>query len=165
MTVFKIYLGGVQGVGKTTLAKIIAKDYAGMRHFSTSEILMDYFQVKNRKSLENIKISQELRNEIFANFYPRYCSIILDGHFKLAEIDKTFFNLFFFVDASNEIILSRRKQDKTRPRALELLCIEQEKGKELNLAYDFGINPVHIINEGNIAEAVTKIKNFINQLT
>lgn len=166
LTTFRIYLGGVQGVGKTTLAKKIIKKYPNMVHCSSSEILMDHFQIKDRKTLEKISINQKERDIIFLNFYIKHRFLILDGHFKLTTLDKKIFNLFFFIDALDETILLRRQIDSTRERLAELPAIKQERRKELLCAKKFMIKPINIINEGNVTKIAEKmekiIENYIN---
>lgn len=155
---FRLYLGGVQGVGKTTIAKQIIKKYPKIVHYSTSEILINYFHVKNRKELEKISINQKTREQIFLKMYSMYPFLILDGHFKLTTKDKQNFNLFFFIDASNKTILSRRMKDKTRVRSKDLSIIKQEKEKELCRIKNLGIKPIYIKNEGDIKETLEKIE-------
>ena len=158
----KIYFGGVQGVGKTALADRLMKDFPLLEHYSTSEILMDYFGVGGRMELEKIVISQEQRDRILAEFYLNHPNMILDGHFKLATIDLGFFDFFFFIDASDETIIKRRMLDKSRIRSGRALTITEEREEELFFAKKFGVTPIVVINEDYIDAVVTEIKTVIS---
>jgi len=162
----RIYLGGVQGVGKTTLAQKLVAENSLLVHYSTSTVLMEYFGVNSRNDLEKIAIDQELRNKILMEFYLKNPNLILDGHFKLTTFDADYFDLFFFIDAPNSVILNRKKQDGSRIRLTEfssLKDIEEEKQRELLSAKIFGIEPIVILNEGNIDSVVAKIKSIIEE--
>ena len=112
----KIYVGGPQGVGKTTLINAIANKY-GIPCFTSSQVFMHYFGV-DKEGLEGInEASPDLINEVFGDFYAKNKSFILDGHFNLADsaTEKTF-DVCLFLYAEPELILSRKKRDKTRVR-------------------------------------------------
>jgi adenylate kinase len=158
----KIYFGGVQGVGKTTLARKLIEN-SSFVHYSTSDVLMQHFRVNDRKDLEKITIDQELRDKIFLEFYLKYPNLILDGHFKLSTFDDIFFNFFFFIDAPSSVILGRRKSDHYRERPSRfssLEDIEEEKKRELFSARNFGIEPIVILNDDAIDKVVARIKRI-----
>jgi len=160
----RIYLGGVQGVGKSSIAKMLIVHHPEMVHYSTSEILMKHFGVAEREDLEKISISQAKRDEIFSLFYENNPNLILDGHFKLAMQDSTFFDFFFFIDAPDELIIERRQKDKIRKRATNALLAD-ERAKELSAAKESDIAPIIIINSGTLQKAVSEINMVIGAVS
>lgn len=159
----RIYLGGIQGVGKTSIAKMLVAQHPELVHYSTSEVLMKYFGVVERKDLEKIPISQAKRDKVFSLLYEENSNLILDGHFKLAMHDSKSFDFFFFIDAPDKIIIERRQKDKTRQRLMNVL-LSDERRKELSAAKKFGINPIIIFNSGDLQKAVSEINAVIGTI-
>lgn len=159
----RIYLGGIQGVGKTSIAKMLVAQYPELVHYSTSEVLMKYFGVVERKDLEKISVSQVKRDKIFSQLCKNNPNLILDGHFKLATNDSRFFDFFFFIDAPDKIIIERRQKDKTRQRSISML-LGEERRKELSAAKRFGIDPIIIFNSGDLQKTISEINAVIGTI-
>ena len=79
-----IFVGGIHGVGKTTLCKKISKD-----HFSSSDLIsmLDLRRVKQDKKVDNIRDNQNMLLESVKCFLDNDKVYLLDGHFSLIDSD------------------------------------------------------------------------------
>ncbi len=162
----KIYLSGVQGVGKTVIARSIVEQVEKigieMSHFSTSEVLMRHYRVSNRQELEGVNIPQDKRGSIFEQIYRNHEHLILDGNFRLSSQDPEIFDYFIFLDASDEEILDRRSADQSRERNLAIDSIQKSRREELSRIRENNIACTMIHNIGNIHEVTTEILRTMN---
>ena len=80
-----IFVGGIHGVGKTTLCKKISKELS-IDHFSSSD-LISMLRVKQDKKVDNIRDNQNMLLESVKCFLDNDKVYLLDGHFSLIDSD------------------------------------------------------------------------------
>jgi len=160
----KIYIGGVGGVGKTTLSKALAQELNATA-FSGSEIMM---QLCNVNSREQLKIySPEEKELIERKRYPellsQYPRIIVDGHCKLYPEQINCFKHFFLVEATPRTILQRRTERGRREPNIEIIKeeIKTYKRRTEQLS-EYGIHFIKIENEKDLSIAKEKIITHLN---
>lgn len=112
----RVYVGGPQGVGKTTLIKKLSERY-NIPCYTSSQVFMKYLNI-DKKTLESVdETSEDLINEVFTDFYKKNKNFILDGHFQLANsATPDTFTACIFLYAPLDIILQRKKLDQQRIR-------------------------------------------------
>jgi adenylate kinase len=83
-----IFVGGIHGVGKTTLCKKISKELS-IDHFSSSDLIsmLDLRRVKQDKKVDNIRDNQNMLLESVKCFLDNDKVYLLDGHFSLIDSD------------------------------------------------------------------------------
>ncbi len=146
----RIYIGGPQGVGKTTLIKELSKKY-NVPCYTSSQVFMNYLNI-DRKALEAVdETNPELITEVFTDFYNKNKNFILDGHFQLANsATPDTFTACIFLYAPFDIILQRKKLDQQRIRHDNNTAqdIGAEMYKKLVRACKFS-NKVFILNNND----------------
>ena len=143
-------LGGVAGVGKTTLFHALMERYGdnGVLYFDPGEIYRRDFYLNKLKTIPEIEdsIADEMISSMSRNF-----SIISHWHYavhrpggyipqisferikKVAESEVIDMALLVLVEAPADIILARRLKDariKTRPLSLEIINEEIARERE-----------------------------------
>lgn len=150
----RIYIGGNNGVGKTTLLREFKKLHNEYEIFTSSQVVMQTHNLKSREEIKNIKVD----NTLLQKFYDGYNDMLLDAHFYLRECERTTMDLFIFMTAKPEIILNRRKQDNTRIRELTMESVIKEEQDTLNRIISSNIEPVFVL-DNNLS-----IENTLKQL-
>lgn len=134
-----IFIGGIHGVGKTTLCKKISAELP-IEHFSSSELIsmLDSQKIRNDKIAEDIKGNQNLLLDAVEHFLHDSKVYLLDGHFCLIDGDysikkipiKTFESLgikgIIILSDDEEKILERLKGRDNRNYSLEFIRDFQE---------------------------------------
>ncbi|NLP35938.1 MAG: AAA family ATPase [Clostridiales bacterium] len=106
-----IFIGGVHGVGKSTLCKKISTELS-IKHFSSSELIsmVDSSKVRTDKKANDIKGNQNLLLEAKKLFLNEDRIYLLDGHFCLIDdkylIKKIPMNLYESLGIRGIIILT-----------------------------------------------------------
>lgn len=79
-----IFIGGVHGVGKTTLCNNIANIF-DINHYSSSELIAKYNadKVRKDKKVENVKSNQNILIKALKEYTNEKEMYLLDGHFCL----------------------------------------------------------------------------------
>lgn len=78
-----ILVGGIHGVGKTTLCKYIEKEF-GLSHYSSSALISKLKKKQfTDKRIENIDSNQDFLIEALCNMNLKNQEYLLDGHFCL----------------------------------------------------------------------------------
>ncbi len=79
-----IFIGGIHGVGKTTICKHLAKEIS-ITHYSASDLIRKFAnsEINNNKRTTNIKGNQNLLLQAIQQIAPKESKILLDGHFCL----------------------------------------------------------------------------------
>jgi len=79
----KVYIGGINGSGKTTIAKKLA-ELLGFKYISTSQLIMqkigrpyDYEYLRSMPNEEQM----EIREKIFDDLVSENRNIIVDSHY------------------------------------------------------------------------------------
>ena len=80
----KIYIGGNNGVGKSTLAKLFVQENELFKQFFSSEVIMKTHNLKSREEMKCI----EINNDLIGRFYSQFDNLIVDGHFYLKDYEK-----------------------------------------------------------------------------
>lgn len=125
---FRIYIGGVGGVGKTTVGQELARRHQ-MKHFSGSQIMMQICGVNSREELSHIPKKQKnvIEKTEYSHFLVRHPRVIVDGHCELLSEQARCFDGFIFLTAPAKIIRDRRWQRKERERDVNIQTIRMEQ--------------------------------------
>ncbi|MBO8171491.1 MAG: AAA family ATPase [Bacillaceae bacterium] len=161
-----IFVGGIHGVGKTTLCKQISEQFK-LLHYSASDLISQRKKVdfNNEKKVRNINENQNLLLEAINCLDTRDNCLLLDGHFCLintfGEIRKipieTFINLspsaiICCTESPTKIFTRLKERDNInydinfleRYQRIEL-AYSQEISEKLNVPY-FVYSPVEEMN-------------------
>lgn len=170
-----IFVGGIHGVGKTTLCKKISKELS-IDQFSSSDLIfmLDSRKIKQDKRVNNIRNNQKMLLESMKYFLDDDKVYLLDGHFSLIDSDNSIreipievFELLgirgiIILFDCEEKILERLKDRDNRDYSLEFIRNFQEK--EISYAKQVAEKikvPIRIINvsrEGlDITSSVKKL--------
>jgi len=81
-----IFVGGIHGVGKTTLCSQISKEHK-IEHFSSSDLIKKLVgsSLSSGKRTSNINSNQNILIESIESFCPKDNYFLLDGHFCLID--------------------------------------------------------------------------------
>lgn len=87
-----IFVGGIHGVGKSTLCKEIAESMP-INYYSCSELISKKIKIDSvNKKVSNITVNQDILIEAVKEFVPNNIDLLLDGHFclqnKKGDIEK-----------------------------------------------------------------------------
>lgn len=165
----RIYIGGPNGVGKTTLAREVAKLDPTYRTLSGSEVMMKACGVGTREEL--MYLDPEFKAKIEATKYVEvvmaFPNLIMDGHFVLCREQMECFDRFILMVADPRRILELRIADHTRRRELQLEDIRRDLELHIERAGIFkAIYPdqeVFVIeNNAGLGEAVREFKNIVS---
>ncbi len=144
----KIYVGGVQGVGKG--AVIENCQLGGFKVLNFAEAMRQELRKEYNHDEMLTKLSQskrsELRNTVFEALKTDEDSLIVDGHYalpiknedsKILDFEegipqeyRSVFDMYVLLEAPPEEILSWRTRDASRIRSVKLLEIRLELEKE-----------------------------------
>lgn len=129
MNQLRIYIGGVGGVGKTTIARKLANKYH-MTYLTGSLIMMTLCGVHSREELSALPKDRVafVRKMKYPSFVSQNKRVIVDGHCELFPEEAECFNLFIFLVAPARIIQKRRGQrkDNRRDTSLRTILAEQK---------------------------------------
>ncbi|MDP2755930.1 MAG: AAA family ATPase [Nitrospirota bacterium] len=168
MKKFRIYIGGVGGVGKTVIGQELAHRNK-MEHFSGSWIMMKLCNTNSREGLSEMPTTKkELIEKVsYPNFVIKKRRIIVDGHCGLLLEQVKCFDKFIFLTAPAEIIKYRRKQREEQRRNVDTQTIlREQKEYELKISkieQEHGVEFIRFANIANInktCELIEKILNF-----
>ncbi len=165
----RIYIFGPQGVGKTTIAKLYASSMDEMVSLSSSKVMIDICNVRNREELRALSREEKdsIEKKFFLPYLSKYQNLILDGHGDLTEEQIEFFNAFIFLSCSPEILLERRVLDIERiDRKMEMEFIFEEFDiyeERTRFIKEKGFNIETIYNDTNVWEAVLELDSKINE--
>jgi len=130
MNEFRIYISGVGGVGKTTIAQKLARRHH-MKYFSGSWIMMKLCRVNSREELSGMSKKRKMIVEKmeYPLFVIRNRRVIIDGHCELFPEQAKCFDGFIFLTAPADIIKARRQQrgDRRRDTNVQMIAIEQKE--------------------------------------
>lgn len=135
-----IFVGGIHGVGKTTLCENVSNELS-IEHLSSSNLIskLDFERINKDKRVWDIKDNQNILLEAIKLFLEEDKDYLLDGHFCLIdsdnyirEIPETVFEalgiLAIIILTNNEnIILERLKLRDDNDYSLEFIQVFQEK--------------------------------------
>ena len=158
-----IFIGGIHGVGKTTLCSQISKKY-NINHLSASQLIKWNSTNKEVKDIDETQKS--LISELNKNI--DYTKLnILEGHFVLwnqkNEIKKISFNIFkkinpnkiiLIIENSEKIKKNLEKRDK---KQYSIKDIEDMQNEEINYAKD-------VANKLNIELLIYNSYNFTENI-
>ncbi len=130
MTELRFYIGGIGGVGKSTVGQALARIIPGACHFSGSEIMMEICKVSSRQDLENMDLArkQKIEKTEYPEFINKHPTVIVDGHCRLLPEQARVFNCFVYLTAPPETIQERRLSGNGRRKKnhkLPDICDEQ----------------------------------------
>lgn len=166
MNKFRIYIGGVGGVGKTTICRKLARTYH-MKHFSGSRIMMKLCEVSSREALSCVPKKQKtiIEKTRYPRFIARNQKVIVDGHCELLPEQAKCFDRFIFLIAPAKIIKDRREQrgDGRRELDLRVILIEQKEHqlKMRQTEQKCGIKFMTVSNAGKIAATCALIGEIL----
>jgi len=163
---YRIYIGGVGGVGKTTTGELLAKRTGG-QHFAGSYIMMQLCQTPDRESLEtyNPDRKEQIERELYPKFIRQYSRISVDGHCRLYEEQAKVFDQFFLLEAEPDKISHRRQNQGRRSTDLEQIIEELKDYKKriTALSSQYRIPLTVIPNNGSVEETVERILQCIRE--
>ena len=130
MKKFRIYIGGIGGVGKTAVGQELARRHQ-MKHLSGSQIMMELCGVDSREELSRVPKEQKMAIEKieYPHFATQYPRVIIDGHCDLLPEQAECFDGFVFLTAPAKIIKIRREQRKGRQRDVGIRTIRTEQNE------------------------------------
>ncbi len=166
MPKMRIYIGGVGGVGKTTVGKELAKRQK-LHQFSGSEIMMLICKAASREELESISADRKLEIERinYPDFLSMYEKFVVDGHCELLPEQAACFDMFVFLTAPVEEIIKRRKLRNGRARDTNLFAVEQEllnyKMRVLETERACGVHFVEITNTETVENTCASIEKML----
>jgi len=111
-----IFIGGVHGVGKTTLCKSVSSEF-NIKHYSASELIKKYSNIKFEPNarVKNINRNQDMLIQAINTYLEINKIYILDGHFCLlnqaSEITKIPLATFTQMAPSAIILLHNNPND------------------------------------------------------
>lgn len=162
----RIYIGGVGGVGKTTIGEELAKRHQ-MEYFPGSRIMMALCGVNSREALSGVskKKKTALEKKEYPCFVMKNPRVIIDGHCQLLPKQAKCFDRFIFLEAPKETIKLRRKQRGRRHTDLRIIQREQKEYKErvFKTERECGIQFVIVSNAGTVNETCDSMKKIIEE--
>lgn len=170
-----IFVGGIHGVGKTTLCKKMSTELL-IEHFSSSELIsmFDSRRIKDEKVADDIKDNQNVLLNAVQQFLYKDRNYLIDGHFCLISSDysikeiplNTYESLgikgIILLYNDEEVILKRLKDRDHKNYSLEFIQYFQQK--ELshgNYVADKIKVPIKVVN---LSKGEEDIKFFIRGL-
>ena len=155
----KIYIGGNNGVGKTTLTNYFKLKHSEFATFSSSQVIMKTHHLNSREEMRGLQINNELLKE----FYLPYKNLLVDGHFYMRDYEKEAFDIFIFMTADPEKIAERRKNDVEREgREQGYESVIKEEKDTINRIIESGVDPVFVLhNDENLDKTLSDLENII----
>lgn len=100
-----IFIGGIHGVGKTTLCKVLAEKYK-LVSYSASDLIRRYNSncIGEGKQVRDVVNNQKVLLDAVNKYINKNESALLDGHFTLINKDNSF--EFVPIDVFRELKLS-----------------------------------------------------------
>lgn len=165
-----IFVGGIHGVGKTTICKNIERDLA-ILHLSSSKLIANKKkEIFTDKKIKYINVNQDYLVEALKDYSTQGIDYLLDGHFCLIDNSgsvvkiplKTFEILnptaiLLIVDTKENIIqrLIKRDGKNYSPRFIDLFQnTEIQHSKEVASLLNI---PLYLINTGDHSENINEI--------
>lgn len=180
-TTLRIYVGGVNGVGKTALCKLLSKHYR-LEYLMGSDMLLKHLKLKKQSQLHKLSEKEKIKlaKKIIAPKISDAKRVVFDTHFFVSIGNRTEENLFLdeyknlfdfliLITAKPQVILGRRKLDfPKRERELNLsrIIADQQKSQEIamRISAKFKIPLIEIDNsQNNPDNAFKEIRKVINQ--
>ena len=186
----KVYVGGINGSGKTTILKEVAKQL-GFEYIQLTHLMMealgfpfDYDKLRITPEVEKTKVREEILAKLLSD---NDRNIIIDSHYLNLIKGKTNivngpaiakFDILVLISAPVEQIWQRIYEDqKTRDRALfpdnftseesfqMLTKYQEDTAQEFSrLASTYHKKNIEIINvDGELESSIAKLVNFIGQ--
>lgn len=172
-----IFIGGIHGVGKTTLSKKISEELS-LKRYSASELIarLRSENVTIDKRVNNVAENQNLLLEAIKKYLNAEEYYLLDGHFcllnsfgKITRIGIDTFrdlglnSIMVLVDEGAEILKRLTARDNIK---YDLTLLKEFQEEEISyakeVAKDIGIEYKIINVKSNTNEMLTFIKNIIS---
>jgi adenylate kinase len=171
-----IFMGGIHGVGKTTLCKKLT-NLLNINHYSASQLIKmlnkDVDDNRN-KGVKNISGNQDLLLTAIGQYINNTETTILDGHFCLLNAEhevsritmKTFLGIspvaiILLHDSIANIINKISQRDSINYKASLLFSFQNEEIQySVEIAKELGIP--HLLFD--VTEDISELKNFITNL-
>lgn len=179
-----IYIGGIKGVGKTTLLSKVFEDSLIKSKYKRVKIAEKMFEIgkakgliKSYEELEKMDIEKqtEIRLEAFQRIMKEEGNLVFDGHYAISSSHGYFYgiplegikkiNYYLLLYHDPTVILERRKNDISKKRELNLKKIELDLKVEEAYAEFYsalGARPLIKIKSDN--RALEKILNFLKEV-
>jgi len=173
-----IYLGGINGVGKTTIAKLLQNK--GFSHIQCSNILLNYFELKEQKELENIpqKKKQYVMEKIIPKEIRKYTKVVIDAHYVTPLKNGKYYtkslnsklahevNYLIHLTAPPTLILNRRIRDlSNRARDLNISNICRDQLESINVAQNLSKkHSVPLIAIGNNSNPKITVNKILSEV-
>lgn len=176
----RIYLTGINGVGKTTVGKLLERR-AEMKYIQASKVLLDALGLRHQYELHNLPREEKLDTleSKLLKYFERYPKLVLDSHLvvycgnKLEYIFREFYvphiTVLINLIARPETIRDRRLQDKRdRLKSTDLKEIVRELELSIKTASEvsqkYNIPLFTISNDGDINETIDEILKILGKL-
>lgn len=172
-----IFIGGIHGVGKTTLSKKISEELS-FKHYSASELIarLRSENMAIDKRVNNVAENQNLLLEAIKKYLNAEEYYLLDGHFcllnsfgKITRIGTDTFrdlglnSIMVLVDEEAEILKRLTARDNIQ---YDLTLLKEFQKEEISyakeIAKDIGVKCKIINTKSNANEILTFINNAIS---
>ncbi len=160
----RIYLGGCQATGKTTIAKEFKRRYPSFQRFTSSEAFMECLGI-SREELEYIdETDPDLVDRVILSITENNQKLFLDGHFLFGARSQNYsFDTVIFASASIDEILKRKITDRNRERKdnLTLQTVFGEYYLKIVRACKFSDKVFVLDNTGSLEETMEKLERIV----
>lgn len=170
LSMFRLYIGGASGSGKTTISKSVAQ-LLGIPYFTGSSIMMTSAKVQSRDDLARLpkEYLDNLRKTAFRDIYEQHPVMILEGHYYFTDVDAEYFSALALIEASGQTILGYHLNDPARKRTLEQEAIEkdivQTRGRAINASRSYNLPLTVVRNDGDVQEATEAIATLLPSIS
>ncbi len=120
-----IYIGGLHGIGKTTVGRSFANKFNEFHFVDGSDV----FREGTGLDPSSIQLTSDLKaknDALLLHMLNTEQNIILAGHFFISKNLLYLFDLVCLLVIPTDMLVNRRLQDQHRQRTLEIKHIEQE---------------------------------------
>lgn len=168
----RIYVGGINGSGKSSVGRIIAENNRGIMAVSSSDLLLNYLGLTSREELRNMTEErlQEARERALPDYLRTHNDVIIDGHFNLTEDLTSLIDGFVFIEIPAERAKEfREKETILRPdRKIDISSIKEEisryEQKVREQEIKWGIKVKRIENNGSLSDLARVVADYYNEI-
>lgn len=164
----RLYVGGAQGVGKTTVCRMLGQQ-AGVPVFHGSEVLRDAAGLAHVDAIRSLRAEtlESIRQAMYERLCRQHDTMVLEGHFLLRPNDIEAFDVLVLLAASPERVMARRQSDTTRARSTDLEEIRRDIAQTAARAHAlvrFDRQLEVIVNDGDISRAVNRLLDLMQSI-
>jgi shikimate kinase len=120
-----IYIGGLSGIGKTSVGNEFAKKVPGFRFIDGSDV----FRIgtgQEPPGVASLPQLKALNDELLLGILHAEGKLVLAGHFFISQHLLAEFDLICFLSVPSKVLVARRAHDEFRQRSTEIKVIRRE---------------------------------------